>query len=97
MSTATIGPIDLYYEDLGSGDPLLCIMGFATDSTGWILQTPAFRERYRTIVFDNRGVGRSSKPAGPYTIHQMADDAVGPARRPRHRARARASACRWAA
>jgi pimeloyl-ACP methyl ester carboxylesterase len=77
MSTATVGPIDLYYEDLGTGDPLLCIMGFATDSTGWILQTPAFRERYRTIIFDNRGVGRSSKPSGPYTIHQMADDAVG--------------------
>lgn len=77
MSIATVGNVDLYYEDLGAGDPLLCIMGFATDSTGWILQTPAFRERHRTIVFDNRGVGRSSKPSGPYTIHQMADDAAG--------------------
>ena len=45
--------------------------------TAWMFQLPDFAERYRTIVFDNRGVGRSAKPAGPYTIHQMADDAAG--------------------
>jgi pimeloyl-ACP methyl ester carboxylesterase len=39
-----------------------------------MMQRVAFAERYRTIVFDNRGVGRSSKPAGPYSIAQMADD-----------------------
>jgi pimeloyl-ACP methyl ester carboxylesterase len=77
MPTATARDIELYYEEHGSGDPLLCIMGFATDSTGWLLQTPAFAERHRTIVFDNRGVGRSTKPTGAYTIHEMADDAVG--------------------
>jgi pimeloyl-ACP methyl ester carboxylesterase len=76
MPTAKIHDIELYYEEHGQGDPLLCIMGFATDSTGWLLQTPAFAERRRTIVFDNRGVGRSDKPTGAYTIHEMADDAV---------------------
>ena len=76
MPTTTVQNIELYYEEQGSGDPLLCIMGFATDSTGWLLQVPAFAERYRTIVFDNRGVGRSAKPTGAYTIHEMADDAV---------------------
>jgi pimeloyl-ACP methyl ester carboxylesterase len=77
MPTTQIRDVELYYEEHGHGDPLLCIMGFATDSTGWLLQTPAFAERYRTIVFDNRGVGRSAKPSGAYTIHEMADDAVG--------------------
>jgi len=77
MSTARIRDVELYYEEHGGGDALLCIMGFATDSTGWLLQVPAFAEKYRTIVFDNRGVGRSSKPSGAYSIHQMADDAVG--------------------
>jgi pimeloyl-ACP methyl ester carboxylesterase len=77
MPTAKIGDVDLYYEEHGTGDPLLCIMGFATDSTGWLLQLPAFAERHRTVVFDNRGVGRSNKPAGAYSIHQMADDAAG--------------------
>jgi pimeloyl-ACP methyl ester carboxylesterase len=76
MPTAQVRDVELYYEEHGSGDPLLCIMGFATDSTGWLMQTPAFAEQHRTIVFDNRGVGRSSKPTGAYTIHEMADDAV---------------------
>ncbi len=77
MSTVRVGDIELYYEEHGSGEPLLCIMGLATDSQAWVLQTPDFAKRYRTIIFDNRGVGRSSKPRGPYSIGQMADDAAG--------------------
>ena len=77
MSTATVGSIDLFYEEQGRGDPLLLIMGLAADSAAWLFQVPAFAERYRTITFDNRGVGRSAKPAGPYTIPAMADDAAG--------------------
>src|SRR5262245_17141359 len=77
MPTAPIGDVEIYFEEHGSGDPLLCIMGFATDSTGWLLQVPDFAKAHRTIVFDNRGVGRSSKPTGAYTIHEMADDAAG--------------------
>jgi pimeloyl-ACP methyl ester carboxylesterase len=77
MSTARVGSIELYYEEEGQGEPLLLIMGLAADSTAWMFQRPDFAARYRTIVFDNRGVGRSSKPRGPYTIHEMADDAAG--------------------
>jgi pimeloyl-ACP methyl ester carboxylesterase len=77
MSSATIGSLDVYYEEHGNGDPLLLIMGLAADSTAWMFQVPDFARHYRTIVFDNRGVGRSSKPPGPYTIHEMADDAAG--------------------
>ena len=77
MSTAKVGDIELYYEEQGSGHPLLLIMGLAADSIGWMFQVPDFAKHYRTISFDNRGVGRSSKPPGPYSIHQMADDAVG--------------------
>ena len=77
MSIAKVNSIELYYEEHGSGDPLLLIMGLAADSMAWLFQIPDFSKHYRTIVFDNRGVGRSSKPAGPYSIHQMADDAAG--------------------
>lgn len=76
MSTVKIGDIELFYEEHGSGDPLLLVMGLAADSTAWMFQLPEFSKHYRTIVFDNRGVGRSSKPPGPYSIHQMADEAV---------------------
>jgi 3-oxoadipate enol-lactonase len=77
MSFAKVGSLDMFYEEHGSGDPLLLIMGLAADSTAWMFQIPDFAARYRTIVFDNRGVGRTSKPTGPYTIHEMADDAAG--------------------
>ena len=77
MSTARVGTLEMYYEEHGHGDPLLLVMGLAADSRAWMFQLPAFAERYRTIVFDNRGVGRSAKPAGPYSIHEMADDAAG--------------------
>jgi len=77
MSTVRVGDIEMYYEQHGSGEPLLLVMGLAADSTAWMFQVPDFAARYRTIVFDNRGVGRSSKPSGPYSIHQMADDAAG--------------------
>jgi len=76
MSIAKVGALDMYYAEQGSGDPLLLIMGLAADSTAWMFQVPEFAQHYRTIVFDNRGVGRSSKPPGPYTIHEMADDAA---------------------
>lgn len=77
MSTAAVGDVDLYYEEHGAGDPLLLVMGLAADSTAWMFQIPDFARHHRTIVFDNRGVGRSAKPPGPYSIAQMADDAAG--------------------
>jgi pimeloyl-ACP methyl ester carboxylesterase len=77
MSMAKVGAIDLYYEEQGSGYPLLLIMGLAADSQAWLFQVPDLARHYRTISFDNRGVGRSSKPSGPYTIDAMADEAAG--------------------
>lgn len=77
MSVAKVGSVELYYEEHGSGDPLLLIMGLAADSQAWMFQIPDFAKEYRVIAFDNRGVGRSSKPAGPYSIHEMADETAG--------------------
>jgi 3-oxoadipate enol-lactonase len=77
VSTAKVDSIELYYEEHGSGDPLLLIMGLGADSVAWLFQVPEMSKHYRTIVFDNRGVGRSAKPPGPYTIAQMADDTAG--------------------
>jgi 3-oxoadipate enol-lactonase len=66
----------LYYEEHGDGEPLLCVMGLATDTLAWLPQLQAFSERHRTAIFDNRDVGRSSMADGPYEIADMARDAL---------------------
>src|SRR5205085_5502776 len=43
----------------------------------WSMQVPALAQRFRTVIFDNRGSGHSDKPPGPYTVAQMAEDAAG--------------------
>lgn len=74
MPVATINDIELYYEEHGSGQPIVLIAGFSVDHTSWALVVGALAARYRVITFDNRGSGQSSVPDGPYTIKQMADD-----------------------
>jgi 3-oxoadipate enol-lactonase len=56
--------------------PILFIQGLGADKNGWNLQRLATAPRYRAVALDNRGAGRSDKPHGPYTLEQMADDAV---------------------
>lgn len=58
------------------GEPLLMIHGLGADTRGWIFQRRALGSRFRLILVDNRGVGRSDRPEGPYDIEVMAADAV---------------------
>ncbi len=71
MATARVGDITINYEVHGEGEPLLMINGLADDLTSWAFQTEAFAKHYRTIVFDNRGIGATDKPAGRYTTAPM--------------------------
>ncbi|WPP50342.1 alpha/beta fold hydrolase [Catalinimonas niigatensis] len=66
--------IQLYYEERGSGDPLLLIMGITAPGSVWEKHVAYWEQHYRCILVDNRGVGFSDKPQGPYTTAQMADD-----------------------
>ena len=66
----------MYYEEHGSGFPLLLINGLGSDHLEWLHQLPVFASHDRVVVFDNRGTGRSDVPPGPYTTGQMADDAA---------------------
>ncbi len=75
MAYCSCGEVSLYYESLGEGPPLLLIAGLGGGSWSWYGQAPYFENHYRTIIFDNRGAGRSSMPQGPYQMQQLAADA----------------------
>jgi 3-oxoadipate enol-lactonase len=74
---AASGEVGLHYESTGAGEaPVLLVMGLGMTVTGWWRTVPVLAERLRVLSFDNRGVGRSDRPPGPYTVAQMADDAM---------------------
>jgi pimeloyl-ACP methyl ester carboxylesterase len=68
----------LYYEVHGDNDaePLLCVHGLSADTLGWIPQVPVWSARHRTVIFDNRDVGQSSRASGEYQVTDMAADAL---------------------
>ena len=69
--------IQMYYEERGSGDPLLMIMGITARGEVWDAHAEAWSEKFRCILPDNRGVGLTDKPTGDYTSEMMADDYAG--------------------
>lgn len=77
MPRAKVNGINLYYEAYGQGEPLIMIMGFSGTLAGWIFQRRAFQKHFQVITFDNRGVGKTDKPDGPYSIRMMAEDTIG--------------------
>lgn len=69
------GDIHVYYEIHGAGaQTLTLIRGLGADLLAWSAQVPEFSKHFRTLVFDNRGAGRTDKPDTPYSIPQMASD-----------------------
>ncbi|TMC28920.1 MAG: alpha/beta fold hydrolase, partial [Chloroflexi bacterium] len=64
--------VELYYEALGEGTPMVLQ---AHDHTPWLFgQAPVFSQRYRFLTYDRRGTGRSSSPPGPWTPADLAND-----------------------
>jgi pimeloyl-ACP methyl ester carboxylesterase len=77
MADVRVGDIRLHYEVIGSGDPLLMVMGLGGSSAGWAPNLVSELARsFRTIIYDNRGTGRSDKPDEPYSLEILAADAI---------------------
>ncbi len=80
MATLTVGnenssAIDLYYEDLGSGPPVVLIHGWPLSGASWEKQTAALLAAgHRVITYDRRGFGRSGKPSEGYNYDTFAAD-----------------------
>jgi pimeloyl-ACP methyl ester carboxylesterase len=68
--------VKIYWDEQGQGEPVLLIMGLGYPSDAWYRTRPVLAAKYRVIVFDNRGIGRSDMPPGPYPIATMASDAL---------------------
>jgi pimeloyl-ACP methyl ester carboxylesterase len=77
MPIASVNGINLYYEIHGHGPNLTMIEGTGYDLWMWYRQLPEFSAHFRVLVYDNRGVGRSDKPPGPYSHAQNAADLAG--------------------
>jgi len=75
VDTENSGRVELYYEDHGSGKPVVLIHGFPLDGNAWEKQKLALAQSgYRTITYDRRGFGKSSKPAFGYDYDTFAAD-----------------------
>jgi non-heme chloroperoxidase len=69
------GSINLYYEDHGSGQPVVLIHGYPLSGRAWDKQLPVLLEKgYRVITYDRRGFGSSSQPAFGYDYDTFAND-----------------------
>lgn len=75
MPTLKRADADLYYELSGNGPPVLFIQGIGVVGECWRPQADALSKNFQTMIFDNRGIGKSLPCVGSITIETMAEDA----------------------
>ena len=66
----------LHYERAGSGPPVLLIQGVGAAGAAWRPQLEGLADRYELVAYDNRGVGQSPPPEGPFAVADLAADAL---------------------
>ena len=76
MAYTKNGRVRIYWEEDGAGEALLLIMGLSFSLDMWAELRPFFVQRFRTILVDNRCIGRSDSPLLPFSIADMAEDAA---------------------
>jgi 3-oxoadipate enol-lactonase len=77
MATFRVGDNELYYERSGAGEPLLLIMGMSGTHLSWGEPfLDALRRDFEIVIYDHRGMGRSARTQPPFTMVDLAEDAV---------------------
>jgi 3-oxoadipate enol-lactonase len=77
MPKANLGDVEIYYEQEGKGEPILLVPASWWPSDAWkVSAVPFLSKRFKTIILDCRGTGRSSKPEDGYTVQQFAHDCI---------------------
>lgn len=74
MPSFLYNDIELNYIMEGSGEPIVFVSGTFTKLQMWNYQIDFFREKMNVVAFDNRGVGKSSRPDFPYTMEMLVED-----------------------
>lgn len=74
MATVCANGIDIFYHITGNGPPLTLIMGLGCSARQWQWMLPMLSTAFQVIAFDNRGAGRTGKPAMEYTTDLFAED-----------------------
>ena len=77
MGKTNVNGVEIYYETQGSGEPVLLVPPSWWPCATWnVVVVPILSRRYRTIIYDGRGTGRSGKPKDDYTVRQFAADGI---------------------
>ena len=68
-------PVELFYQDIGTGTPIVLIHGWPLDHSSWAYQIAGLtRAGFRVVAYDRRGFGKSSQPSGGYDYDTLAAD-----------------------
>jgi 3-oxoadipate enol-lactonase len=77
MPTTQVNGVEIYYETQGNGEPILLVPPNWWPCATWnVGVVPALSTRFRTIIYDGRGTGRSARPKDGYTVQQFAEDGI---------------------
>ena len=77
MPFARSNGIQIHYEVHGEGEPVVLISGLGSQLGSWETQIPIYSEKFKVVVFDNRGAGTSEVTEPGFGIEDMADDTTG--------------------
>lgn len=76
MPFCKIRGVNLYFDEAGTGEPLLFLHGLGSSSEDWEYQVPYFAKKFKVITIDFRGFGKSDKPDSGYSIPEFAQDVI---------------------